>query len=438
MLRRGPAYIGAFLLKDENTDADIITDIDQIYKVGVFAQVTQCFESIHNGNRAFQLVLNPIRRIHADSIVMSSLNGATSADSPESLGYSSENAFLKDYDISLVNNTNVKTDPYQKDAPEIIALVNAITESFRDLAKQNMNFRDQMSSYVFSPISGTLSTGTNDPARMADFAAAMSAGNMQALQEILETTNVEKRLRLALALLKEEILNYELQHKVRSEVEQRVNKLQKNMLLNEQLKAIRKEMGQEGDTKEKLVETFKERISKLKMPESARKVFEDELSKFQYLEPQGSEFNVTRTYLDWLTKMPWGKRTPENFNIPRAAAILDEDHYGLADVKDRIKEFIAVGKLRGTVQGKILCFVGPPGVGKTSIGKSIAKTLNRKFYRFSVGGMWDSAEIKGHRRTYIGAMPGKLVQAFKMTESENPLILIDESKSSIIMLLTCS
>lgn len=147
-----------------------------------------------------------------------------------------------------------------------------------------------------------------------------------------------------------------------------------------------------------------------------------------YLEPQGSEFNVTRTYLDWLTRMPWGKRTPENFNIPRASEILNEDHYGLEDVKDRIKEFIAVGKLRGTVQGKILCFVGPPGVGKTSIGKSIAKTLNRKFFRFSVGGMWDSAEIKGHRRTYIGAMPGKLVQAFKQTESENPLILIDESK----------
>jgi ATP-dependent Lon protease len=279
MLRRGPTYIGAFLLKDENTDTDIITDIDQIYKVGVFAQVTQCFESIHNGNRAFQLVLNPIRRIHADGLVMSSLKeDASAVDSAESLGYEPDNAFLKDYDISLVNNTNVETDPYQKDAPEIIALVNAITESFRDLAKQNINFRDQMSSYVFSPISGTLSTGTNDPARMADFAAAMSAGNMKALQDILETTNVEKRLRLALALLKEEILNYELQHKVRSEVEQRVNKLQKNMLLNEQLKAIRKEMGQEGDTKEKLVETFKERMSKLKVPESAQKVFDDVFS----------------------------------------------------------------------------------------------------------------------------------------------------------------
>jgi ATP-dependent Lon protease len=276
MLRRGPAYIGAFLLKDETLDTDVITSMDQVYKVGVFAQVTQCFESIHNGNRAFQLVLNPIRRILANSLVVStSLQSLSESATAEDQGYESDNIFLRDYDISLVNNSNVETDAYQKDAPEIVALVNAITESFRDLAKQNINFRDQMSSYVFSPISGTLSTGTNDPARMADFAAAMSAGNMKALQEILETTNVEKRLRLALALLKEEILNYELQHKVRSEVEQRVNKLQKNMLLNEQLKAIRKEMGQEGDTKEKLIEMFKDRVSKLKMPESANKVFED-------------------------------------------------------------------------------------------------------------------------------------------------------------------
>jgi Lon-like ATP-dependent protease len=275
MLRRGPAYIGAFLLKDETTDTDVITDMDQIYKTGVFAQVTQCFESMHNGNRAFQVVLNPLRRIRAESLVMSSLKNEPVTESAETLGYEPDNAFFKDYDISLVNNTNVEADIYQKDSPEINALVNAISECFRDLAKQNANFRDQMSSYVFSPISGTLSTGTNDPARMADFAAAMSAGNMKSLQEILETTSVEKRLRLALAILKEEILNHELQHKVRSEVEQRVNKMQKNMLLNEQMKAIRKELGQEGDTKEKLVETFKERVSKLKMPESAQKVFDD-------------------------------------------------------------------------------------------------------------------------------------------------------------------
>jgi len=282
MIRRwgGRAYIAAFLLKDENTDTDIITDIDQIYRVGVFAQVTQCFESVHNGNRAFQLVLNPIRRIHADSLVMGSLKNEPITASAESLGYTPENAFLRDYDVSLVNNTNVETEPYQKDAPEIIAISNALTETFRDLARLNGTFRDQMASYVVSPITGAVLTATTDPPRMADFAAAMSAGSMKALQEILEATNVEKRLRLALALLKEEMLNYELTSKVRNEVEQRVNKLQKNMLLNEQLKAIRKEMGQEGDTKEKLVETFKERAAKLKMPETAQKVFDDVCQPF--------------------------------------------------------------------------------------------------------------------------------------------------------------
>lgn len=144
------------------------------------------------------------------------------------------------------------------------------------------------------------------------------------------------------------------------------------------------------------------------------------------MEPAASEFNVTRNYLDWLTQIPWGQRSQENYNIKHAVTVLDEDHYGLQDVKDRILEFIAVGKLRGTVEGKILCLVGPPGVGKTSIGKSIARALDRQFYRFSVGGLSDVAEIKGHRRTYVGAMPGKVIQALKKVQTENPLVLIDE------------
>ncbi|CAG8755532.1 10988_t:CDS:2, partial [Ambispora leptoticha] len=151
-----------------------------------------------------------------------------------------------------------------------------------------------------------------------------------------------------------------------------------------------------------------------------------EINKLAHLEPAASEFNVTRNYLDWLTQIPWGQSSPENYNIKHAMKVLDDDHYGLQDVKDRILEFIAVGKLRGTVEGKILCFVGPPGVGKTSIGKSIARALSRQFYRFSVGGLTDVAEIKGHRRTYVGAMPGKVVQALKKVQTENPLILIDE------------
>lgn len=145
-----------------------------------------------------------------------------------------------------------------------------------------------------------------------------------------------------------------------------------------------------------------------------------------HLEPAASEFNVTRNYLDWLTQIPWGQRSRENYNMNHAKTVLDEDHYGLKDVKDRIMEFIAVSKLRGSVEGKILCLSGPPGVGKTSIGKSIARALDREFYRFSVGGLTDVAEIKGHRRTYVGAMPGKVIQALKKVQTENPLILIDE------------
>ncbi|KAI8874839.1 ATP-dependent protease La, partial [Backusella circina FSU 941] len=151
-----------------------------------------------------------------------------------------------------------------------------------------------------------------------------------------------------------------------------------------------------------------------------------EINKLAHLEPAASEFNVTRNYLDWITQIPWGQRSRENYNIVHAKDVLDEDHYGLKDVKDRILEFIAVGKLRGTVEGKILCLSGPPGVGKTSIGKSIARALDREFFRFSVGGLTDVAEIKGHRRTYVGAMPGKVIQALKKVQTENPLILIDE------------
>ncbi|GME84938.1 unnamed protein product [Ambrosiozyma monospora] len=162
------------------------------------------------------------------------------------------------------------------------------------------------------------------------------------------------------------------------------------------------------------------------MPEDVKKVYDDEINKLQTLEPLMSEFTVTRNYLDWLTQIPWGKQSKDLYNIKKAKETLDEDHYGLKDVKDRILEFIAVGKLLNKINGKIICFVGPPGVGKTSIGKSIARSLNRKFYRFSVGGLSDVAEIKGHRRTYVGAIPGRVVQALKKTQTENPLILIDE------------
>merc|ERR1719253_881384 len=197
-------------------------------------------------------------------------------------------------------------------------------------------------------------------------------------------------------------------------------------LLGEQLKAIKKELGLEKDDKEALVTKFREAIKDRVMPEEAATAIDDEISKLSTLEKNSSEFNVTRTYLEWLTKIPGGMTSVDDFDIRRAKKVLDADHYGMAEVKRRILEFIAVGKLKESVQGRIICLVGPPGVGKTSIATSISAALGRKFYRFSVGGLTDVAEIKGHRRTYVGAMPGKAVQALKSTGTSNPVVLIDE------------
>lgn len=266
----------------------------------------------------------------------------------------------------------------------------------------------------------------DEPDKLADFAAAVSTGDVHDLQSVLESLSVEDRLQKALLILKKELINAQLQSKISRDVESKIQKRQREYYLMEQLKGIKKELGMESDGKDKLVERFKEKASKLAMPEGVKKVFEEELNKLVHLEPAASEFNVTRNYLDWLTQIPWGVHSSENFNIAHATKVLNDDHYGLKDVKDRILEFLAVGKLRGTVEGKIICLSGPPGVGKTSIGKSIARALGRQFFRFSVGGLTDVAEIKGHRRTYIGAMPGKPIQALKKVAVENPLILIDE------------
>ncbi|PNY09423.1 ion protease mitochondrial-like, partial [Trifolium pratense] len=265
-------------------------------------------------------------------------------------------------------------------------------------------------------------------ARLADFGAAISGANKLQCQQVLEELDVYKRLKLTLELVKKEIEISKIQESIAKAIEEKISGEQRRYLLNEQLKAIKKELGLETDDKTALTGKFRERIEpkREKCPPHVLQVIDEELTKLQLLEASSSEFSVTRNYLDWLTALPWGEYSDENFDVTRAQKILDEDHYGLTDVKERILEFIAVGKLRGTSQGKIICLSGPPGVGKTSIGRSIARALNREFFRFSVGGLADVAEIKGHRRTYIGAMPGKMVQCLKNVGTANPLVLIDE------------
>ena len=276
-----------------------------------------------------------------------------------------------------------------------------IVSVFKDIAQLNPLFRDQITNFSINQVASNV---FDEPDKLADFAAAVSTGEVGELQDVLESLVVEDRLRKALLVLKKELINAQLQSKLSRDVDSKIAKRQREYYLMEQLKGIKKELGMESDGKDKLIEKLKARAAQLAMPELVKRVFDEELAKLAHLEPAASEANVTRNYLDWLTQIPWGQHSPENYSIGHAKRVLDEDHYGLKDVKERILEFLAVGKLRGTVEGKIICLAGPPGVGKTSIGKSIARALGRQFFRFSVGGLTDVAEIKGHRRTYVGCV----------------------------------
>ncbi|KAI0775127.1 ATP-dependent protease La [Trametes elegans] len=447
MMRRGQPYLGAFLLKDENADSDIITDINSVHPVGVFAQITSVFTASSNKeddkDEGLTAVLYPHRRIRITELVKGGqiakvqtteeAPAETPTDSeaqlptppPEREGppMTMQTSFLEKYTVSVVNVENLSTQPYNKDDQYIRAFMSEIVSVFKDIAQLNPLFRDQIANFSINQVASNV---FDEPDKLADFAAAVSTGDPNELQDVLESLVVDDRLRKALLVLKKELINAQLQSKLARDVDSKIAKRQREYYLMEQLKGIKKELGMESDGKDKLIEKFKERAASLKMPEAVRKVFDEELNKLMHLEPAASEANVTRNYLEWLTQIPWGRHSRENYSIAHAQEVLDEDHYGLKDVKDRILEFLAVGKLRGTVEGKIICLVGPPGVGKTSIGKSIARALNRQFFRFSVGGLTDVAEIKGHRRTYVGALPGKIIQALKRVGTENPLVLIDE------------
>ena len=334
-----------------------------------------------------------------------------------------QTSFLQNYAISIVNVDNLETQPYNKDDQYIRAFMSEIVSVFKDIAQLNPLFRDQITNFSINQVASNV---FDEPDKLADFAAAVSTGDVNELQDVLESLVVSDRLQKALLVLKKELINAQLQSKLARDVDNKIAKRQREYYLMEQLKGIKKELGMESDGKDKLIEKFKERAAALKMPEAVRKVFDEELNKLMHLEPSASEANVTRNYLEWLTQIPWGQHSAENYSIVHAQKVLDEDHYGLKDVKNRILEFLAVGKLRGTVEGKIICLVGPPGVGKTSIGKSIARALNRQFFRFSVGGLTDVAEIKGHRRTYVGSVP-LLRPAVALTD---PLTVRCQARSS--------
>ena len=317
--------------------------------------------------------------------------------------------------LAEVEYPQAPNDPRDEVKAYGMALINAIKE----LLPLNPLYSEELKNYLnrFSP---------NDPSPLTDFAAALTTAPGHELQEVLDTVPMLKRMEKVLPLLRKEVEVGRLQKELSAEVNKQIGERQREFFLKEQLKLIQQELGISKDDKSADREEFLARLEGKTLPAPAQKRIDEELNKLSILETGSPEYAVTRNYLDWATALPWGIHGQDKLDLGRARKVLDKHHAGMDDIKQRITEFLAVGAFKGEIAGSIVLLVGPPGVGKTSIGKSIAESLGRPFYRFSVGGMRDEAEIKGHRRTYIGAMPGKLVQALKEAEVMNPVIMLDE------------
>lgn len=307
----------------------------------------------------------------------------------------------------------------EEPADELKAYTLAIISAIKELLRTNPLYGEEVKQYLSR-------FGPDDSSPLADFGASMTSAPGRELQDVLDAVPLLHRMEKVLLLMRKELEVARLQSEINEEVNEKVQKHQRDFFLREQLKVIQRELGIAKDDKTADIERFEERMEKLDPPEAVMERFHDEVQKLQVLEQGSPEYGVTRNYLDWLTQVPWGVHSEDHFDLPEARRVLDRDHDGLEDVKSRIVEFLAEGSFKGEVSGSILLLVGPPGVGKTSIGHSVADALGRKFYRFSLGGMRDEAEIKGHRRTYIGAMPGKFAQALKDTGVANPVIMLDE------------
>lgn len=381
--------VGLFLTHKEDVNIYKI-DFNDLFSIGVVARILRIIPMEQGGA---QVVLNMEKRVMIDKPVKNKylLAQVKYHDDPPLSHLSKE---LKAYSISIIT-------------------------TIKELLKLNPLFKEELQIFLGH-------SDFTEPGRLADFAVALTTATREELQDVLETFDIEKRIDKALMLLKKELDISKLQSTINQRIEATISKTQREFFLREQLKAIKKELGMEKDDKTMELEKFNTRIKERKIPDDVMKVIREEMDKLSVLEMQSAEYGVVRNYIDWLTIVPWGLQSEETHDIPKAQGILEEDHYGLKDIKERILEFISVGKLTGGVKGSIICLVGPPGVGKTSVGKSVARALNRKFYRFSVGGMRDEAEIKGHRRTYIGAMPGKMIQALKACQTMNPVIMLDE------------
>jgi ATP-dependent Lon protease len=320
---------------------------------------------------------------------------------------------------ALVWKVRHRYDPIDPDDREMKAWMLSIGNEIKELLRASPVVQEQL-----NLLAGQINY--HRPGAAMDIVANMLTSAGDKLQELLEAIELKDRARFILRLLKEEVELARIQQRIQKEIQSSVDKQQKEFFLHQQLRAIKKELGLEKDDKETEIETLRKKMRRLKLGKEARQAIEEEIHKLEVLNPQSPEYHVCRNYLGWVTDLPWGRHSRDSADIAKARQLLDADHYGLEDVKDLILEFLSSIMRKGKVSGSVICLVGPPGVGKTSIGQSIALAMGRKFFRFSLGGMRDEAEIKGHRRTYIGAMPGKFMQALKRVGVANPVIMLDE------------
>ncbi|MDX8395836.1 MAG: endopeptidase La, partial [Mariprofundaceae bacterium] len=381
----GQKYIGLVLVRDEDEGFEP----SNLYQVGVIAKIIKAVEIEGHG---LHLIVECMERCSIKDWVAGSILRAV---------------------VEYHSGTNYE------DNIELRAYTVAIINIIKDLLKHNPLYEEELR--VFST-----RFSTDEPARLADFAAGLTTADRTELQDVLETYPIFDRMKKVITLLNRELNVSKVQRRIRDNIDERISEQQRKYFLHEQLREIKRELGLDADPQEQEIDKFQKRAKKLVFSQEAQKVFDEELSKLEMLDTSSPEYAVTRNYLDWMVNLPWGQCVQDSFNLKTAAKALNRHHSGLDDIKERMLEFIAVGARKKEVGGSIILFVGPPGVGKTSLGKAIADAVKRPFYRFSVGGMRDEAEIKGHRRTYIGAMPGKIVQALKQVEAANPVIMIDE------------
>ncbi len=377
--------VGSFTLKSPKLDE---RDEHNFYHIGVASIV---LKMLRFPDESVRIIIQGVERIKIQKII-------------------ERDPFMKAEIKPLREKTKKKKDL------ELEALVRSVGNAFQQIVKRAPYLPEELQISAMN---------ISSPGKLADLVASNLNLSAKEKQELLEICDPKERLAGLVPILAKEENILGLGEKIRSDVKTEFGKSQREYFLREQLKAIKKELGEKDDRTVE-IEEFKKKIKTVGLPKEAKEVAEKEVNRLERIPPAAAEYTVCRTYLDWLTSLPWKKESKDNLDIKRAKKILDEDHYDLKDIKERMLEYLAVRKLKTDTKGPIICFAGPPGVGKTSLGMSIARALGRKFVRFSLGGVRDEAEIRGHRRTYVGALPGRIIQQINRAGSKNPVFMLDE------------